>query len=168
MHGTDDENNLLLHKGDASIILPMCSHYYDCQGNIHGMGNQRSWFEKVIKNMEESCITPIAFAYTQNQKGRVQEIREDGMNLLAVVGFKENPCWEAVKALDKAAVSIKLVSRDELEVLRAEAYKLGIFVGRDHEAIEGVAFQRLDDHDRIGRLFNHSLDMNHIQGFMQE
>ncbi|KAA8526602.1 hypothetical protein F0562_008195 [Nyssa sinensis] len=152
MHGNDGENNLLLHKGDASIILPMCSHYYDCQGNIHGMGNQRSWFEKVIKDMEENCITPIAFAYTQNQKGRVQEIREDGLNLLAVVGFKENPCWEAVKALVKAGVSIKLVSRDEPEVLIDEAYKLGICVDRDDEVIEGVAFQRLDDHDRIGRL----------------
>ncbi|KAA8524829.1 hypothetical protein F0562_011252 [Nyssa sinensis] len=145
----DGEKNLLLHKGDASIILAMCSHYLDCEGRSHDMGNQRSKFEKVIKDMEDSGIRSIAVTYSQEE---VQEIREGGLNLLALVGFKRKPCRQAVEALKKAGVTIKLVSRDEPDVVKAIANELGINTGSDNEAAEGEAFQCLDEADRVRKV----------------
>ncbi|KAA8524827.1 hypothetical protein F0562_011250 [Nyssa sinensis] len=112
-------------------------------------GALRSKFEKVIKDMEESGIRPIAVAYSQEE---VQEIREGRLNLLALVGFKRKPCRQAVEALKKAGVTIKLVSRDEPDVVKAIANELGIDTGSDDEAVEGEAFQSLDEDDRVRKV----------------
>ncbi|KAK9284910.1 hypothetical protein L1049_024091 [Liquidambar formosana] len=142
----DDEKILHLHwKGAASTILGMCSHYYDCGGRTYAMGNKKCKFEKVIKDMEDGCLRPIAYAYKQTE---IQELGEDGLNLLAIVGFKytcQEEAKSAVEALRNAGISIKFVSGDELPVVRAIACGFGILSpGSNDVVLEGREFRRLN------------------------
>lgn len=123
----EDEKIMHLHwDGAASAILEMCSHYYDSNGESHAIEGQKKEFKKMIKKMEDDGLIPIAFAY---RKIEVQELKEDGLSLLAIVGLKY-PCQEefksVVQTLRNAGVRVKLVSDDELSVVRAMAFELGI------------------------------------------
>ncbi|RVW37554.1 hypothetical protein CK203_073922 [Vitis vinifera] len=79
----------------------MCSDYYDCEGQIHDIKNQKSEFEQVIKEMEDNGMRSIAFAYKQTE---VQELVEDGLCLLAIVGVKYQ-CHEEMKLPVRAPTS---------------------------------------------------------------
>ena len=123
----EDGKIMHLHwDGAASTILEMCSHYYDSNGESHAIEGQKKEFKKLIKDMEDGGLIPIAFAY---RKIEVPELKEDGLSLLAIVGLK-CPCQEefksVVQTLMKAEVEIKLVSDDEPSVVRAMALELGI------------------------------------------
>ncbi|XP_030932648.1 calcium-transporting ATPase 12, plasma membrane-type-like [Quercus lobata] len=125
----EDEKIMHLHwDGAASTILEMCSHYFDSNGETHAIeGQKKEEFKKLIKDMEDGGLIPIAFAY---RKTEVQELKEDGLSLLAIVGLKY-PCQEefksVVQTLRNAGVGVKLVSDDEPSVARAMAFELGIF-----------------------------------------
>uniref|UniRef100_A0A2N9HSQ2 Uncharacterized protein n=1 Tax=Fagus sylvatica TaxID=28930 RepID=A0A2N9HSQ2_FAGSY len=135
----DNEPILHLHWSGAAVpILEMCSHYNDSKGESHAMEDQKIKFKQVIKDMEDGGLIPIAFAHRQTE---FTELREDGLNLLAIVGLKY-PCQEefksVVETLENAGVSVKLVSHDEVSVVRAMACELGIFrPGSEDVAVKG-------------------------------
>ncbi|KAM2538381.1 hypothetical protein TB2_023830 [Malus domestica] len=143
----ENEQIMQLHcDGDASTILGMCSHYYDNRGESHNIGNQKRKLEQVIKKMEEEGLRPIAYAYK-----KTEEFAEDGLILLAFVGLRcpyQEELKVAVEALREAGVSIKLVSEDELSIVRDTASELGISPASDDKEIEGQAFRRLNSMER--------------------
>ncbi|XP_068303559.1 calcium-transporting ATPase 12, plasma membrane-type-like [Pyrus communis] len=145
----NDEQIMQLHcDGDASTILGMCSRYYDNRGECHNIGNQKRKLEQVIKKMEKDGRRPIAYAYKKTQ---AEELAGDGLILLALVGLRcpyQEELRLAVKALREAGVSIKLVSEDELSIVRATASELGISPASDDKVIEGQAFRRLNSMER--------------------
>ena len=93
----DQEQSLQLHwKGPASTILGMCTHFYDNSGKIQTMENdQEEKFGKVIKEMEDKGLRPIAFAFGEIA---VEELKKEGLSLLAIMGLKY-PCREDIKLL---------------------------------------------------------------------
>ncbi|CAI8587106.1 unnamed protein product [Vicia faba] len=106
--------------------------------------------KKVIQEMEYRGLKPIAFAYTQTQ---VQELKQDEMTLLALIGLKYK-CQEstktALKTLQKNGVHIKLVSEDDdIRILNAMACELGIEVSIDGGRLEGKQLRDLDDKARL-------------------
>lgn len=150
----EDEKIMHLHwDGAASAILEMCSHYYDSNGESHAIEGQKKEFKKMIKKMEDDGLIPIAFAY---RKIEVQELKEDGLSLLAIVGLKY-PCQEefksVVQTLRNAGVRVKLVSDDELSVVRAMAFELGIISpGSTGVALKGEDIQKLKTREEMEEL----------------
>ncbi|KAL5581692.1 hypothetical protein UlMin_014134 [Ulmus minor] len=132
----DQGNDLHLHwKGPASIILEMCTHFYDSKGEMHVMGNhQRELFETEIERMERKGLRPVAFAFTKTEE---EELKKEGLSLLAIAGLKY-PCKEEIRSLvgslRNAGLTIKLVSEDESPIVRAIAWDLGVLQpdGSDH------------------------------------
>ncbi|KAG6724674.1 hypothetical protein I3842_03G269000 [Carya illinoinensis] len=151
MRRKDEEQILHLHwNGAASTILGMCSHYYDSMGGRHAMQDQLNKFEQMIKEMEGNGLRPIAFAHRQNEN---QEIVEEGLNLLALVGLKYT-CQEetrsAVEILRNAGVCIKLVSEDEPPAVKAIACGLGIFTpGSNNVELRGEQIRELISNGNI-------------------
>lgn len=150
----EDEKIMHLHwDGAASAILEMCSHYYDSNGEGHAIEGQKKEFKKMIKKMEDDGLIPIAFAY---RKIEVQELKEDGLSLLAIVGLKY-PCQEefksVVQTLRNAGVRVKLVSDDELSVVRAMAFELGIISpGSTGVALKGEDIRKLKTREEMEEL----------------
>ncbi|CAL5391045.1 unnamed protein product [Camellia sinensis] len=144
----DDEKTMLLHwRGLARTILGMCSHYYDCEGTSHVLEyNRRCKLVKLIKGMEDNGLHPIAFAYKQTD---VEEIREDGLILLAILGVKYREETKlAMDSLREAGVNIKLMMGDELS----------------NDAHETFAFGRSSPEDKLG-LIRYLKQQGHVVGF---
>ncbi|KAF3969699.1 hypothetical protein CMV_006536 [Castanea mollissima] len=150
----EDGKIMHLHwDGAASAILEMCSHYYDSNGESHAIEGQKKEFKKLIKDMEDGGLIPIAFAY---RKIEVPELKEDGLSLLAIVGLKY-PCQEefksVVQTLRNAGVRFKLVSDDELSVVRAMAFELGISSpGSMNVALKGEDIRKLKTREEMEEL----------------
>lgn len=148
----DNEQVMHLHwSGAASTILEMCSQYYDRQGKCHSMENQKIKYGQVIQDMEDNGLKPIALAYRQTQ---VQELKQDELTLLALVGLKYK-CREstkkALKNLQNDGIHIKLVSTDDIMVVKETACELGIEVPVDGH-LEGKELQDLNGKARLVKL----------------
>ncbi|KAK7815607.1 calcium-transporting atpase 12 [Quercus suber] len=122
-------------------------------GESHAIDGQKKGFKKLIKDMEDGGLIPIAFAY---RKIEVLELKEDGLSLLAIVGLRF-PCQEefksVVQTLRNAGVGVKLVSDDELSVVRAMAFELGIFSpGSMDVALKGEDIRKLKTREGMEEL----------------
>jgi Ca2+-transporting ATPase len=142
--GSDEKIKHLHWCGAASTILEMCSHYYDCSGQTHAMEGKKIKLEEMIKDMVDGGLRPIAFAYKQIED---QELKEEGLNLLALVGLKylyQEEMRSVVEDFGLAGVPVKLISEDELSAVRAIACELGLFPpGSNHVALEGEKIREL-------------------------
>ncbi|KAL0348912.1 UNVERIFIED_CONTAM: putative calcium-transporting ATPase 13, plasma membrane-type [Sesamum angustifolium] len=57
-------------KGAAEMILAMCSHYYDMEGNMKALSDcERTKFDQIIQGMAASSLRCIAFAHKQVSEG---------------------------------------------------------------------------------------------------
>ncbi|XP_047167617.1 calcium-transporting ATPase 12, plasma membrane-type-like [Vigna umbellata] len=143
-----DSEVLHLHwSGAASAILEMCSRYHDSKGNCHAMENQKIKFGQVIKEMEDSGLTSIAFAYKQTDG---EELGQEELILSGLIGLKETSQESIKSALENfrnaANVQIKLVSEDGIEKLEGIARELGL----EHDVVlEGKQLQDLNEEARL-------------------
>lgn len=141
-------------KGAASMVLKKSTHFYDTEGKKHAIGSQKGSFEKVIENMENHGLRPLAFACRKTED--IKEFKEDGLNLLAILGLQYRRIHgikSVVEALTKAGVMAKLVSDDELSAVRAIAQELGFFIeGTNNVAIEGLEIREMTEPERIEKV----------------
>ncbi|KAL0331194.1 UNVERIFIED_CONTAM: putative calcium-transporting ATPase 13, plasma membrane-type [Sesamum angustifolium] len=123
-------------KEQLKMILAMCSHYYDAQGNITSLDVfERLNFSEIIQGMACSSLRCIAFACKQVIGGKLvsNEIREqipdNGLTLLALVGLKD-PCRpgakQAVEDCQYADVNVKMITGDNIFTARTIAMECGI------------------------------------------
>ncbi|XP_061361164.1 putative calcium-transporting ATPase 13, plasma membrane-type isoform X2 [Gastrolobium bilobum] len=153
----DNKQVLHLHwSGAASTILEMCSLYYDSKGERHAMENQKIKFGQVIKEMEDSGLKPIAFAYRQPNEGELKqdegEIKQDELILLGLIGIKEESTKLDLDDLRNTGIKIKLVSEDDIMVVRDKACELGLEVPEDVLVLEGKELQDSNTSARLDKV----------------
>ncbi|KAG6395164.1 hypothetical protein SASPL_145803 [Salvia splendens] len=149
-------------KGAAEMILAMCSHYYDLEGNKKGLDDEeRLQFNHIIQGMAASSLRCIAFAHKQSDEMNLEtekKIEEDGMILLGLVGIKD-PCRpgvkKAVEDCQYAGVDVKMITGDNVFTAKAIAVECGILrLGQDLDGcvVEGAEFRSYTDEERMERV----------------
>ncbi|KAK2982967.1 hypothetical protein RJ640_019245, partial [Escallonia rubra] len=153
-------------KGAAEIVLASCTSYFDANGGVVQMDNEKVLaFKKAIEDMAARSLRCVAFAYTSCKAENVPtvdeeltnwELPENDLIFLAIAGLKD-PCRpgvkDAVQLCQKAGVKVRMVTGDNLQTARAIALECGILVsGADSTApnlIEGKAFRALSEAERL-------------------
>ncbi|KAL2229968.1 UNVERIFIED_CONTAM: putative calcium-transporting ATPase 13, plasma membrane-type [Sesamum indicum] len=153
-------------KGAAEMILAMCSHYYDAQGNITSLDDfERLNFAEIIQGMACSSLRCIAFACKQVLAGepvgnKIREtIPDNGLTLLALVGLKD-PCrpgaQQAVEDCQYAGVNVKMITGDNFFTARTIATECGILSPNqevnDGSVVEGVEFRSYTEEERMEKV----------------
>ncbi|KAI4308499.1 hypothetical protein L6164_031567 [Bauhinia variegata] len=151
--GNNDQVLHLHWNGAASTILDMCSHCYNSKGQRDAMENHRSKLDQLVNDMKDSGLRPIAFAYRQTG---VQELEQNGLVLLALIGLKYTCLEETKQALGKlkdAGIKIKLVSHNDIMEVRDIARDLGILEQvEDDSVLEGEGLRDLTDTTRLDKV----------------
>ncbi|KAL3505999.1 hypothetical protein ACH5RR_031381 [Cinchona calisaya] len=162
------DNSIHVHwKGAAEMILAMCSHYYDLEGEVIVLDHSdRRRFDEIIQGMAASSLRCIAFAHdqiseTNNDNGEIQEtLQEKNLILLGIVGLKD-PCRpgvkKAVEDCQYAGVRIRMITGDNVFTARAIATECGILRPNHDEAndglvVEGVEFRNYTDEERMEKV----------------
>ncbi|KAK4405764.1 putative calcium-transporting ATPase 13, plasma membrane-type [Sesamum angolense] len=150
-------------KGAAEMILAMCSHYYDMEGNMKALSDcERTKFDQIIQGMAASSLRCIAFAHKQVSEGENDEhkrIQEKGSTLLGLVGLKD-PCRpgvkQAVQDCQYAGVNIKMITGDNVFTAKAIATECGILhpnqEANDGSVVEGVEFRNYTEKERMEKV----------------
>ncbi|CAI9762635.1 unnamed protein product [Fraxinus pennsylvanica] len=153
-------------KGAAEMVLKMCSHYYDLEGNVNSLNDfNRMKFERIIQGMAASSLRCIAFAHTQvlkaghvNPNGQ-QKIQDNGLTLLGLIGLKD-PCRPGVKTAVEdcqyAGVNVKMITGDNVFTARAIATECGILKMTEEidngSVVEGVEFRNYTEEERMEKV----------------
>ncbi|GFP97986.1 calcium-transporting ATPase 12 plasma membrane-type [Phtheirospermum japonicum] len=155
-----DNNSIHVHwKGAAEMVLAMCSYYYELNGEVKPMSDdKRARFEKIIQGMAASSLRCIAFAYKPNDDNN-DDLSEKELTLLGIVGMKD-PCRpgakKAIESCRAAGVDVKMITGDNIFTAKAIATECGILdpderVTKD-KVIEGVEFRNFTDEERLLRI----------------
>ncbi|KAI9070911.1 hypothetical protein K1719_047124 [Acacia pycnantha] len=143
------------------MVLRLCSKYHDASGNIKTLDDDKKLvFEQIIQGMAASSLRCIAFAHTEvaeeEDRGN-QKVKEEGLTLLGLVGIKD-PCRpgvkKAVQDCQKAGVSVKMITGDNVFTAKAIATECGILRPNQdttEAVIEGEVFRNLSDEERLKR-----------------
>ncbi|KAF6158065.1 hypothetical protein GIB67_014859 [Kingdonia uniflora] len=162
----DDEKTIYVHwKGDAEMIVSMCSSYQDQTGVINSIDEaEKVIFNQIIQGMAAKSLRCIAFAYGKVVEGEFgysdpQLLKEEGLVLFGVVGLKD-PCRPEVKSAVEscrgAGVKIKMITGDNLFTAISIAIECGILseeVGFDNgEVVEGAEFRNYTPEERAEKV----------------
>ncbi|XP_060674454.1 calcium-transporting ATPase 12, plasma membrane-type-like [Ziziphus jujuba] len=116
-------------KGLATTILAMCSHYYDRNGEIKDMDeNKRGAFKHIVEGMQSDHLRTVSFAY---KAIGVSILQDNDLILVGILGLKSTCCTErtdAISACQNAGVKIILASEDDISVLENVAHKCGLML----------------------------------------
>lgn len=146
-------------KGAAEMIVALCSHYYDLEGNKRDLNDvERKKLGQTIEGMAASSLRCIAFAHKQVYEAQ-KNIQENGMTLLGLVGLKD-PCRpgvkKAVEDCQYAGVSVKMITGDNVFTAKAIATECGILhpnqEADDGSVVEGVEFRNYAEEERMERV----------------
>ncbi|XP_075476412.1 putative calcium-transporting ATPase 13, plasma membrane-type [Primulina tabacum] len=163
MKKVEDGRSHVHWKGAAEMILAMCSHYYDIEGDIKDLNDlERVKFDQIIQEMAASSLRCIAFAHKQvlevehESGGNHPRIQENGLTLLGMVGLKD-PCRPGVKrAVENcqfAGVQVEMITGDNVFTAKAIATECGILhpnqEAKDGMVIQGVEFRGYTDEERM-------------------
>nr|GMC49818.1 calcium-transporting ATPase 12, plasma membrane-type-like [Ipomoea batatas] len=127
---------IVLHwKGDAKLILSMCSHYHGVDGAMQPLDDQQKthFFNQIPKN----SLRLVAFAYKQlklqqteeDSDGENMNEEKNGVVLIGIVALR-NPYGDelrnAIESCRKSGVKLKLVVEDNIKTSRIMAFHSGI------------------------------------------
>ncbi|CAK9148852.1 unnamed protein product [Ilex paraguariensis] len=158
---------------DPEMALSMCSEYYDVDGTMQTLDEDKMVvFKKIIETISSEGLQCFAFAYKQiivQKKKESLKLEEEeeilkpveyGLTLLAIVTLK-NPYTpqvrEAVKGCREAGVKIKLVVGDDLNTARIMAINSGILSPEEdiHGAIINASeFRSISEEERKSLIDN--------------
>ncbi|KAI3469634.1 hypothetical protein Pfo_026297 [Paulownia fortunei] len=166
MKKVEDDTCHVHWKGAAEMILAVCSHYYDLEGNVKAFNDhERMKFDQIIQGMAASSLRCIAFAHKQvsevkHDSGEAQKkIQENGLTLLGLVGLKD-PCRpgvkKAVEDCQYAGVNVKMITGDNVFTAKAIATECGILHPNqevdDGSVVEGVEFRNYTEEERMEKV----------------
>ncbi|XP_061361513.1 calcium-transporting ATPase 8, plasma membrane-type-like [Gastrolobium bilobum] len=152
-------------KGAAEIVLACCTGFMDANDQLVKINEEEmTVFKKVIEDMAAESLRCIAIAYrlcemenvpTSEEELAHWSLPEDNLVLLAIVGMKD-PCRpgvkDAVQLCQKAGVTVKMVTGDNVKTAKAIALECGILGSfadaTEPNIIEGKKFRDLSDAGR--------------------
>jgi len=139
-------------KGASEIVLSKCQSVLDANGEpVHfSIQDRKNLQDKVISSMADNALRTIAIAYKDIDVGTDLEDEEKlvkGLNLIAIVGIEDPVRPEvpaAIKQCQKAGITVRMVTGDNITTARSIARKCGIIESTDVDAlvIDGKEFNR--------------------------
>lgn len=129
-------------KGASEIVMDCCSHYLDSKGQVREMTDEMyQLLKKVIHSYAELALRTICLAYKDLMPGEngaehdepkneeVKSVERSGLTLICIFGIYDIIRAEvpgAVAKIQKAGVTVRMVTGDNLVTAKAIAMKCNI------------------------------------------
>ena len=148
-HGKDSYNKRLLIKGGAEIIAKSCQYYLNADAKqCNFEDNQRQMVNTMIHSYAKKALRTIAIAYRDLEPGlhgenhdeprdsAVKDVEMSGLTLVAIFGIYDvirTEVPEAVRTCQKAGVTVRMVTGDNIITAMAIAEKCNIVLPSEME-----------------------------------
>ncbi|KAF8025302.1 hypothetical protein BT93_F2213 [Corymbia citriodora subsp. variegata] len=151
-------------KGAAEIVLASCTKFFDSDGHLQSIDEEKDFFKRAIDDMAARSLRCVAIAYRPFDSDKVPGddagldnwvLPDEDLVLLAVVGIKD-PCRpgvkDAVRICTAAGVKVRMVTGDNIQTAKAIALECGILSSNEDATeatvIEGRVFRAYSDKER--------------------
>lgn len=151
-------------KGAAEIVLASCTKFFDLDGHLRTIDEEKDFFKLAIDDMAARSLRCVAIAYRPFDSDKVRGddagldnwvLPDDDLVLLSVVGIKD-PCRpgveDAVRICTEAGVKVRMVTGDNVQTAKAIALECGILSSnedaKEPNVIEGRVFRALSEKER--------------------
>ncbi|NMS90042.1 calcium-translocating P-type ATPase, PMCA-type [Clostridioides difficile] len=156
-----DNNHVLLSKGAPEVLLELCSHIQRGKDIIPITENIKHEILEEIKKLQIKSMRTLGFAYkeiSQAEEEAAVTAESDAMNVSAMesnlvfsgfVGIRDplrKDVIESVNTANKAGVSVKMLTGDNINTARAIGEELGLLKG-NMRAVEASYIDTLDDEE---------------------
>ena len=140
-------------KGATEWVLKDCTHYLDKKGKSTKLdAKQREQFEKFVNEMAESALRTLCLAHRDfssmsalpaDWKDSPPDFEELTMDcIVGIIDPLRSDVKEAVATAQRAGVTVRMVTGDNIETAKAIARQCGILT-EGGMAIEGPKFREL-------------------------
>lgn len=158
--GNGGYDKRLMIKGASEMILACCNKYVNESGEVVELtDNKRTQIKNQITTYASMALRTIALAYRDLQPGEcgenhdlphdqeIKDIEKSDLTLICVLGIYDiirSEVPDAVKTCQKAGVTVRMVTGDNIVTAQAIAEKCGIIgqneIGDDKVCMEGPEF----------------------------
>lgn len=156
-----DNHHVLLSKGAPEVLLELCSHIQRGKDIVPITENIKHEILEEIKKLQIKSMRTLGFAYkeiSQAEEEAAVTAESDAMNVSAMesnlvfsgfVGIRDplrKDVIESVNTANKAGVSVKMLTGDNINTARAIGEELGLLKG-NMRAVEASYIDTLDDEE---------------------
>ncbi|MCC0636791.1 MULTISPECIES: calcium-translocating P-type ATPase, PMCA-type [unclassified Clostridioides] len=156
-----DNNHVLLSKGAPEVLLELCSHIQRGKDIVPITEGIKHEILEEIKKLQVKSMRTLGFAYkeiSQAEEEAAVTAESDSMNVSAMesnlvfsgfVGIRDplrKDVIESVNTANKAGVSVKMLTGDNINTARAIGEELGLLKG-NMRAVEASYIDTLDDEE---------------------
>lgn len=121
---TDNKSNMSLIKGAPEKILPLCTHYYDENGEKQKLNNLYT-LQQIQNGLASKAVRLLVMASCERH---IDSLNYD-MTLISIIGIKDelrNESLSSINKLKRAGVQVVMVTGDNQETAKAIAVESGI------------------------------------------
>ncbi|MCC0652158.1 MULTISPECIES: calcium-translocating P-type ATPase, PMCA-type [unclassified Clostridioides] len=156
-----ENNHVLLSKGAPEVLLELCSHIQRGKDIVPITEGIKHEILEEIKKLQVKSMRTLGFAYkeiSQAEEEAAVTAESDSMNVSAMesnlvfsgfVGIRDplrKDVIESVNTANKAGVSVKMLTGDNINTARAIGEELGLLKG-NMRAVEASYIDTLDDEE---------------------
>lgn len=156
-----DNHHVLLSKGAPEVLLELCSHIQRGKDIVPITENIKHEILDEIKKLQIKSMRTLGFAYkeiSQAEEEAAVTAESDAMNVSAMesnlvfsgfVGIRDplrKDVIESVNTANKAGVSVKMLTGDNINTAKAIGEELGLLKG-NMRAVEASYIDTLDDEE---------------------
>uniref|UniRef100_A0A5K3EMK3 Calcium-transporting ATPase n=1 Tax=Mesocestoides corti TaxID=53468 RepID=A0A5K3EMK3_MESCO len=165
---------LLLTKGAAELIISKCTSQITAEGKVIPLNEKArtALFESAVEPMARKGLRTIALAYRELITARSRTLNFDNEDLwlrdlvfVCVVGIEDPVRPEvplAIAKCQRAGITVRMVTGDNLETARSIALKCGILTDQSRLSegvvMDGRMFNRLIRHRVTGQVSQELVD----------
>ncbi|KAG0244606.1 ATP2B3 protein [Mortierella sp. GBAus27b] len=134
-HGKEPYRQYL--KGASEIVMRVCSHYIDAEGQTKELDdNTRAKFDEIIGTYADKALRTLALCYrdlssSEYTKFTDEDAPSEKLVCLGVVGIQDplRPgVVDSVREFVKAGVTVRMITGDNIHTARAIAINAGILI----------------------------------------
>ncbi len=155
-----DNHHVLLSKGAPEVLLELCSHIQRGKDIVPLTENIKHEILEEIKKLQIKSMRTLGFAYKEISQAEEEAVtaESDAMNVSAMennlvfsgfVGIRDplrKDVIESVNTANKAGVSVKMLTGDNINTARAIGEELGL-LKNNMRVVEASYIDTLDDEE---------------------
>jgi len=140
-------------KGASEIVLAACTRVLSPDGKVTPLGEtERTQWMATIDSFAEGALRTLVYAFVELPASQAleagAELPFEGLTAMAITGIQDplRPgVPEAVVACQRAGITVRMVTGDNVKTARAIALECGILGGADsgHIVMEGPEFRSM-------------------------
>ncbi len=150
-------SDLCLIKGAPERLLPAADYYFDADGNKQELtADMKAALDRTMLDYAKDSIRMLGL-FTRDGMIAGEKVPQNGLNLVGIVGIRDDVRPEAVKAIaevHRAGVQVVMITGDRRETAMAIARDAGILTRPDDVVLTSDELSSLTDQEVKERLFH--------------